>query len=353
MRARSVTKLLLAVFALLAILNAAACRTSSKDQEAPGEAAPKVVLAVSAARAAIASMREQIVLPGLTAALRTLTLRAPAAGRIVGLALTTGASVRRAEVIAHIINREEDAATAGVEAAQKIDPAEAASIARSVKRYSRGPGIPVHVPLDALVIQRVVSPGQIVNEFDPLVELVDPSSVYVDARAPINQLGGLKVGMDAAVVSVLEPGVVYPARLWTLSPTFSAGGTTASVWVQFTSKDRISEIGASVEVRITTRSVPDAIVIPKAALFEDAERHKSYVFTVAGDKRARRTVVAVGIRTPAEVQVTAGLKPGDLVITSGGYALSDGLEVRAAVVPAAASSPAAETASQQTRLPNR
>jgi multidrug efflux system membrane fusion protein len=191
-----------------------------------------------------------------------------------------------------------------------------------------------------------VSPGQIVNEFDPLVELVDPSSVYVDAQAPINRLGEIKPGMDATVVSAFKPGVVYPARVWSISPSFSAGGTTAPVWVQFTGPDRISEIGASVEVHVTIKFVPDAIVIPAAALFEDAERHNSYVFTVGADSRAHRTVVATGIRNPSEVQVTQGLKPGDLVITSGGYALSDGLEVRASVTPAAGATPVVEPASQ-------
>ena len=164
----------------------------------------------------------------------------------------------------------------------------------------------MRVPQNALVTQRVVSPGQIVNEFDPLVELVDPSSVYVDAQAPINRLGALKAGMDATVVSALKPGVVYPARVWSISPSFSAGGTTAPVWVQFTGPDRISEIGASVEVHVTTRSVPDAIVIPAAALFQDAERHNSYVFTVGADGRAHRTIVATGIRTPARGAGDAG-----------------------------------------------
>jgi multidrug efflux pump subunit AcrA (membrane-fusion protein) len=103
--------------------------------------------------------------------------------------------------------------------------------------------------------------------------------------------------------------------------------------VQFTEQDRISEIGASVEVHVTIKSVADAIVIPAAALFSDAERKNSYVFTVGADRRAHRTVVALGIGNPAEVQVTQGLKPGELVITSGGYALSDGLSVRASVTP--------------------
>ena len=338
MRSRGVLGLLLPALVLLGALVAPGCSRPATDEETTNAPTSKVVLAVSAARVAVKPMRQEFALPGVTAALRTLTLRAPAVGRVVGLAVMTGDRVQRGQVIGHIINREEDAAQAGVEAAQQIDPADAAALARSVKRYSGGPGIPVRVPQNALVTQRVVSPGQIVNEFDPLVELVDPSSVYVDAQAPINQLGALKAGMDATVVSSLRPGVIYPARIWSLSPSFSAGGTTAPVWVrftgqQFTDQDRISEIGAAVEVHVTTRSVPDAIVIPAAALFQDAEHHNFYVFTVGADGRAHRTVVAIGIRNPAEVQVTQGLKPGDLVITSGGYALSDGLEVRASATP--------------------
>jgi membrane fusion protein, multidrug efflux system len=333
MRPRNAPSLLLAALMLLATLGAPACRRPATDEDTAAETAPEVVLAVSAARVAIKPMRQEIALPGITAALRTLTLRAPASGRVEGLKVTTGDRVQQGQVIAHIINREEDAAEAGVDVARTVDPAEAAELARSVKRYSGGPGIAVRVPHSALVLQRVVSPGQIVNEFDPLVELVDPSSVYVDAQAPINQLGGLKAGMDASVVSSLKAGVVYPARVWSISPSFSAGGTTAPVWVQFTGQDRISEIGASVEVRVTTRSVPDAIVIPAAALFQDAEHNNFYVFSVGGDGRAHRTIVVTGIRTPNEVQVTQGLKPGQLVITSGGYALSDGLHVRASVTP--------------------
>ena len=324
---RGALGLLLAALMLLGALSASACSRPATDEEAASEPALKVVLAVSAAGVAVEPMHQEIALPGVTAALRTLTLRAPASGRVMGLEVTTGDSVQRGQVIGHIINREEDAAQAGVQVAQKIDPAEAASLARSVKRYSGGPGIPVRVPQNALVTQRVVSPGQIVNEFDPLVELVDPSSVYVDAQAPINRFGMLRAGMEATVVSALEPGVAYPARVWSLSPSFSAGGTTAPVWVQFTGQSRISEIGASVEVHVTTRSVPDATVIPAAALFQDAARNDSYVFTVGADGRAHRTVVALGIRTRTEVQVTRGLKPGEIVVTSGGYALSDGLAI--------------------------
>ncbi len=48
------------------------------------------------------------------------------------------------------------------------------------------------------------------------------------------------------------------------------------------------------------------------------------------DGRAHRTPITAGIRDGGEVQVTSGLKAGDLVITSGGYALADGLRVTVA-----------------------
>ena len=327
----------LALFAALACLAALGCRGLAPAGQRAAESAPQVVLAVSAARVAVRPMRQQLSLIGTTAALRTVTMRAPTSGRVVGLTVTTGDRVQRGQVLAHIVNREQDAARAGVEAARRIDSNEAGAMERALKRYSSGPGIPVRAPETSLVVQRIVNPGQIVNEFDPLVALVDPNSVYVDAQAPINELGALKPGMDAIVTSALNPGVSYPARIWSLSPSFSAGGAIAPVWVQFTGPSRIAEVGAAVEVHVTIKSVRDAIAIPTAALFQDAARGNSYVFTVGADGRAHRTIVATGIRTPAEVQITRGLNARALVITSGGYALSDGLEVRVTITaPASA-----------------
>jgi multidrug efflux pump subunit AcrA (membrane-fusion protein) len=329
MRAHWLVHLSLAAFAIFAAAAAPGCGGSAAKDETSTEAPAKVVLAVSAARVIRKPMRQGIAIPGVTAALRTLTVRAPAPGRVVGLDVTTGDAVHKGEVIGHVISREEEAAQAGLAIAQKIDPSEAASLAHSVDRYTSGPGIPVRVPQNAIVSQRLVAPGQLVNEFDPLVDMVDPSSVYVDAQALINQLGEIHDGMQATVVSPLKPGRTFAARVWSISPSFSTGGTTAPVWVKFTSDHLITEIGAAVEVHVVVKSVPDAIVIPAAALFRDAAQNSYYVFTVGPDSRAHRVVVGIGIRTRSEVQVTHGLKPGELVITSGGYALSDGLEVHA------------------------
>jgi len=277
-------------------------------------------------------MRQELRLLGATVAMRHITLRAPAAGRVTGLNLQSGDKVRAGEVVAHVINREIEAAEHGLEVAQQIDPAEAAALARSVNRYARGAGIEVTAPEDAIVSQRLVSSGQLVNDQEPLADLIDPKSIYVEAAVPVDDISLVRPGMSAAVTSPLDPGIDFPARVVALSPSFTQGAATSPARLDFTGPRTITEAGAPVEIRVTTISTPDAIVIPSAALFQDAANDSFYVFVAGPDGKAHRTTVAIGIRNTNAVQITAGLAAGQLVITSGGYALSDGLQVKVTVV---------------------
>lgn len=320
--------------AIILTLAGGGCRSGGGASEGDDSAAPAasaVTMAVSAAQVAVSPMRRELRLLGTTVAMRRLQLRAPSAGRVLGFNLQNGDRVRRGQVIAHVLNREVEAAANGLAVAQRLDPAEAPALAQSVKRYSYGGGVAVVAPEDGIVSQRLVSSGQMVNDMDPLAELIDPRSVYVEAAVPIDDLGLIRPGMDATVISPMVPGAAMPARVAALSPSLSPNGATSPARIEFTSGARITQAGAPVEVSITTTSAPDAIVIPTAALFEDAVRDSYYVFVVGADGRAHRTAISTGIRSGNEVQVTSGVKAGDVVITSGGYALADGLKVKVTV----------------------
>ena len=132
--------------------------------------------------------------------------------------------------------------------------------------------------------------------------------------------------MAAIVTSVIHPGEIYPARVAAIRPALNQGGATSSARVEFTGDKRIVEAGAPAEVQVTAASVPNAIVIPVAAIFQNPTNDSFYVFTANGGC-ARRVPVTIGLREAGDVQITSGLRPGQVVITSGGYALSDGLKV--------------------------
>src|SRR5262249_43366249 len=76
------------------------------------------------------------------------------------------------------------------------------------------------------------------------------------------------------------------------------------------------------EIEIQAR---DALVVPKSAVLP--EDNDFSLFTVTGDKAVKHTV-QLGIQNPSEVEVVSSeLKPGEQVVTSGNYELTDGATV--------------------------
>jgi membrane fusion protein (multidrug efflux system) len=321
------------VIAIAAVV-LAGCHSGPSDEEDHNAAEPSAItMTVSGARVQLKPMRSDLRLLGETVARRHIWLRAPAAGRVIGLNIQTGDRVRRGEVVAHLVSREVEAAENGLAVARQLDPADAPSLTAAVKHYVRGAGVPVTVPEDAIVAQRIVSSGQLVADLDELADLIDPRSIFVNAAVPVDDVATICLRMAAIVTSPLHPGLDFPAQVAGISPSFSQLGATSAARIEFTGRERIDEAGAPVEVTITIKSVPNATVIPAAALFEDAANDRSYIFVAGNDGRAHRRTVTVGMRSQTEVQITSGLQEGQIAITSGGYALSDGLKVTVRVQP--------------------
>ena len=318
------------VATLLAMALLAACGGGAKPSDESDSTPANPTLLVSAVRAEVHPMKSDLRLLGKTVAIRHVIIRAPTAGRVTGMKLVTGDSVRKGQVVAHVINREIEAAEAGLAVARKIDPDDAPGLTASVKRYDRSVGIPVVAPESGVVSQPPVTSGQMVADLDTMVDLIDPVTLYVDTSVPVSQLSMVRPGMPAIVTTPFRPGVEFPARIAALLPNFDANSATSSVRTDFTGTDRIAEAGAPVEVRVETANAPDAIAIPAAALFQDQGENRYHVFVIGPDGRAHRTPIKVGLRDSDKVQVTEGLKVGDLIVTSCGYALSDGLSVHVA-----------------------
>ena len=331
MRSRSSQKIELVrshaiIPAMIALVMLAGCG-HAKSAEEP---APNPVMIVSAARAETQPMKSELRLLGKSVATRHVVIRAQTAGRVLGLNLRSGDMVHKGQVVAHIVNREIEAAEAGLAVARKIDPQNSKELTASVERYNHSAGIPVIAPESGVVSQPPVTSGQMVADMDPLVDLIDPANLYIEASVPVSQLSLVQPGMLAEVTTPIRPGVKIPARIAAVLPTFDANSATSSVRLDFASHERIDQAGEPVEVRVETTSVPDAITIPASALFQDAGADHYHVYVVGHDGRTHRTAVTLGLREGDRVQVTKGVAANDLVVTSGGYALSDGLQVRVA-----------------------
>ncbi|MDT8067241.1 MAG: efflux RND transporter periplasmic adaptor subunit [Terriglobia bacterium] len=196
----------------------------------------------------------------------------------------------------------------------------------------------IRSPINGIVTDRPLYAGETPPAGQPLMTVMDTSSVIARAHIPQEQAALLNVG-DSATISAPEVGNV-PAKVTIVSPALDPGSTTVEVWVEAPNKSGKLRPGSSVEVRMVARKINDAIVIPKSAILKTPESETT-VMVVGSDNRAHKTVVQTGVTSGDEVQITKSLNAGQTVITVGAYGLPDNTQVKVAEQQPAKPSPAA------------
>jgi len=175
-------------------------------------------------------------------------------------------------------------------------------------------------PIDGVVTDRPVYPGEMASSSGPLITVMNLSQVVARTHIDQQEASQLKVG-DAATISVPgQPGALK-GKVSLVSPALDPASTTVEVWVQTPNPGERLKPGSNVQVQIVALAVPHAIVIPAEALLTTSEGDTS-VIILDTDNKPHKKKVKVGIRDDGEVQVTDGLQGGERVVTVGAFALS-------------------------------
>jgi HlyD family secretion protein len=181
-------------------------------------------------------------------------------------------------------------------------------------------------PIDGVVTDRPLYEGDLATANQTMLTVMNLSRLIAKAHVAQVEAATLKVG-DPAELKV--PGLNEPikGRVTLVSPAVDTGSTTIEVWVEANKRDPALKPGVTVQVSMTAKSVKDAIAVPTAAVFKNTDG-SDYVLIAGNDMLVHQTPVKVGIRGSASTQVLSGIKEGDPIIVSGGYALPDKTKIK-------------------------
>ena len=197
--------------------------------------------------------------------------------------------------------------------------AQIATIEASLARTS------ITAPFDGVIAQRLVEVGANVTPSTPLFVLVGKGAqVHVTLRD--TDAASIKPGFRAEVSTEDAPTPIT-GRVARIAPFGDARSHTVDVEISTEDQSRPLRPGTLAQVRIITVEKPDVLSIPSTALV--LEDRVTRVFVVA-DGRARSRDVTVGIVSRGSAEITAGLRPGEVVIVRGQSTLRDRQAVRAA-----------------------
>jgi RND family efflux transporter MFP subunit len=183
----------------------------------------------------------------------------------------------------------------------------------------------IHSPIDGVVADRPLYPGEMAAAGSPLLTVIDISQVVARAHIPQPEAALLKAN-DAASVSVPGESEPVEGKVVVVSPALDPNSTTVEVWVQIRNPGHRLKPGTSVQVSMLAQTIPGAVVIPAVGLLT-AQDGSTSVMLVDADDHARK--VRAGIHEGGSIQILEGLRAGDRVVASGAYGLPENSKVKA------------------------
>ena len=195
-------------------------------------------------------------------------------------------------------------------------------------------------PIDGVVTERPLFPGETAQAGTPVITVMDTSSLLAKLHVAQATAQQLRLGGEA---ELHIPGVhdAQSATVSFISPALDPGSTTVEIWLKLPNADGRYKVGTPVHAVIRGRVVPNALQVPPSAILP-AEAGSTAVLVVGSGNIAHKRPVGVGIRTTDAVQITTGLTAADTVVTEGGYGLDDGTKVKLGDAPDAGDNAAPE-----------
>ncbi len=180
-------------------------------------------------------------------------------------------------------------------------------------------------PIDGVVTDRPLFPGETAAAGTPVITVMDTSSLLAKLHLAQASAQKLKLGNPARVT---VPGMEDPvdATVSFISPALDPGSTTVEVWLKLPNNDGRFKVGTPVHAVLQGTTIPNAMQLPVEAIVP-ADDGSVTVIVVAGNSTTKKQAVKLGIRTAEAVQIVSGIGAGDTVVTKGGYGLDDGTKV--------------------------
>ncbi len=203
-----------------------------------------------------------------------------------------------------------------------------------------------------------VNPGQYLNPGDPIVTLQTLDPIYVDFYLPQQALKQIAKGQPVTITSDTYPGITFKGKITTINPIVDAATRNVQVEATVSNPKQILLPGMFATVEVSTGKPVQYLTLPQTAIsfnpygeiayiVKENDKQKDKKGNLIKDKNgkpvliANQTFVKVGETRGDQIAVLSGIKPGDIVVTSGQLKLKNGstVVINNSVVPSNNPSP--------------
>jgi cobalt-zinc-cadmium efflux system membrane fusion protein len=198
----------------------------------------------------------------------------------------------------------------------------------------------VPAPIDGVITERAANMGLNVDQATPLFTVVDLSTVWIVADVYEKDFARVRIGNDATVTTSAYPGLSLSGRISYVDPQVNPETRTAKVRVEVPNPRGELRLGMYAEVVVAGASEASVPVVPRTAIQNIGDRTVVYLANPKEPGMFTEREVRLGEASGEQVEITAGLQPGDILVTEGSFFIRAERE-RLGLRPLPASAPAA------------
>jgi HlyD family secretion protein len=179
----------------------------------------------------------------------------------------------------------------------------------------------IRAPFGGVIAEQDVERGEWITPSPPLltappvVDVIDPSSLYVSAPMDEVDSAKIRVGQSVKVTVDSHPGETFPARVARVAPyvlDVEAQNRTVEIEVEFEDPRVAATLlpGTSADVEVVLEVREDVLRVPTSALLEGQK------VLVPSDGTLEERAIEIGLKNWDYAEVRSGLEAGQLVVTS-------------------------------------
>lgn len=136
----------------------------------------------------------------------------------------------------------------------------------------------------------------------------------------------IKKGDSVSLTVDALPGRTFTGKIGRLYPTIDAVTHTFNAEVIVTNADKILRPGMYARVKVTF-GVNHNVVVPDQAIVKQEGTGQRFIYVLNDDSTVSYVPVTLGRHMGSEYEVTAGIKPGQIIVSKGQANLKDGIKV--------------------------
>ena len=186
---------------------------------------------------------------------------------------------------------------------------------------------PLQCPLDGVVVEKNINPGQEVRPdqmlanapqfFSPLFVVTDPTRLWVLLDVSDKDLPRVRWGERILVHAQAFPDRVFQGRIDVISDSLDPTTRTVKVRASVDNSVRLlkAEMFVTVDLSANRPGRPGGTDVSAKAVFLKGEKH--YVFVQQGRGEFLRREIKTGPEHDGKIQVLDGLLPGERIVTEG------------------------------------